>query len=181
MAASSGCSFKPRSVATRKSYDKSQRRPADLHLPALPPPPPLPPRHHRRHCQPTVGSSVLLSLQARRVYPATLKPPPLPPTKLGVAQTQQQRWITVCGSACIFEDTGLRKAVILVQQLQDSLPPPMRALSLFAVASFTLLIKPLSESEASVAVAFVKCQLPCATDNLTIFFSIGTLGRTKSN
>lgn len=118
--------------------------------------------HHRRHCQPTVGSSVLPSLQARRVYPptpthTTLKPPPPPQTKLGVAQTQQQRWITVCGSASIFEATGLREAVILVKQLQDSLSPPMRALSLFAVASFTLLIKPLSER---VQRCLRVCQVP---------------------
>lgn len=137
-------------MATRKSYVKSHRRPADLHLPAFPSPsssttPPLS----------TIGVTVSLESVALccRVSrqggspPATLKPPPPPLTKLGLAQTQLQRWITACDSDSIFEATGLREAVILVKQLQGSLPPPMRALSLFAVASFTLLIKPLSERE----------------------------------
>lgn len=73
--------FKPRCVATRKSYGKSHRRPADLHLPALPPP--LPPSS-------TIGVTVSLQSVALccRVSrrggspPATHTPPP-PPTKLG--------------------------------------------------------------------------------------------------
>lgn len=89
-------------VATRKSCDKSHCSPADRQLLVLPSLPPLPLAHHRRHCQPTVGSSLPLSLQPRRVSSATFTPP----TKLRVAQTQLPQWTTVCGSVYICEAYG---------------------------------------------------------------------------
>lgn len=104
------------------------------------------------------------------------------PPKLGVAQTQHSSDGLPCAVLPLFlKRPGLREAAILVQQPQDSrpTPPPPHARSQFiAVVSFTLLIKPQSESEATV-VAFVKCQLPCAAGNAADFFRVGTLGQIR--
>lgn len=55
------------------------------------------------------------------------------------------------GFASVFEAIGLRKAAVLAKQLQD-LPfsPDTLQLSLFAVASLTLLIKTAVRNQASV-------------------------------
>lgn len=104
---------------------------------------------------------MLPSLQARRVPPHT-------PQRTHHHHRHQQS----LGLRKLNSSDGLPCVVLLLflKPLDDErLPfslnnrgtpfhPPMRALGLFAVVSFTLLIKPLPGSEPSVAVAV--CQVP---------------------
>lgn len=136
--------------------------------------------HHRRHCQPTVGSSVLPSLQARRVSPRNAHTTTTTNKARGLRKLNSSDGLPCAVLPLFLKPQDYGRLPFSLNNCRTPFHPPMRAPSLFAVASFTLLIKPLSESEASVAVAFVKCQLPCAAGNATNFFSVGTLGRYKS-
>lgn len=101
--------------------------------------------HHRRHCQPTVGSSVLPSLQARRVSPRNAHTTTTTTTKArGLRKLNSSDGLLCAFLPLFLKPRDYGRLPFSLNNCRTPFHPPMRALSLFAVASFTLLIKPLS-------------------------------------